>query len=79
MITEPVVRLRRRARLAGDGRAPVRSSTGARRTRTGPEPPEQSVVYTGTHDNDTRVGWWESLTEHQRAWTELDPADPPGR
>ena len=28
---------------------------------------EQSVVYTGTHDNDTTVGWWESLDEPTRA------------
>jgi 4-alpha-glucanotransferase len=26
----------------------------------------QTVVYTGTHDNDTTRGWWESLTEPQR-------------
>jgi len=35
-----------------------------------------SVVYTGTHDNDTTRGWWESLTDEQRARTGLDPADP---
>jgi 4-alpha-glucanotransferase len=27
---------------------------------------EESVVYTGTHDNDTTVGWWESLDEPSR-------------
>ena len=27
---------------------------------------EQSVVYTGTHDNDTTRGWWESLSEDER-------------
>jgi 4-alpha-glucanotransferase len=37
---------------------------------------EQSVVYTGTHDNNTTRGWWESLTAEQREWSELDPADP---
>jgi len=26
-----------------------------------------SVVYTGTHDNDTTIGWWASLTDAQRA------------
>jgi 4-alpha-glucanotransferase len=26
-----------------------------------------SVVYTGTHDNDTSIGWWASLSEAQRA------------
>ena len=25
------------------------------------------VAYTGTHDNDTTVGWWKSLDEEQRA------------
>ncbi len=25
-----------------------------------------TVVYTGTHDNDTSQGWWQSLDEHQR-------------
>lgn len=24
------------------------------------------VIYTGTHDNDTTLGWWESLTEDQQ-------------
>lgn len=27
---------------------------------------ENSVVYTGTHDNDTTVGWYESMDEQQR-------------
>ena len=27
---------------------------------------EQSVVYTGTHDNDTTVGWWSGLDEQTR-------------
>src|SRR5262249_56757774 len=35
-----------------------------------------AVVYTGTHDNDTTRGWWESLSPEQRARTPLDPADP---
>ncbi len=26
-----------------------------------------SVVYTGTHDNDTTLGWYQSITEHERA------------
>ena len=25
-----------------------------------------SVVYTGTHDNDTSVGWWAAATDHER-------------
>lgn len=27
---------------------------------------EQSVVYTGTHDNDTTLGWWQQLDEEPR-------------
>lgn len=30
---------------------------------------ENSVVYTGTHDNDTTLGWWESLEDEEyRHW-----------
>ena len=28
--------------------------------------PENCVVYTGTHDNDTTLGWWGSQPEHVR-------------
>jgi 4-alpha-glucanotransferase len=34
------------------------------------------VVYTSTHDTDTVVGWFESLTAKQRALTGLDPHEP---
>jgi 4-alpha-glucanotransferase len=27
---------------------------------------QHSVVYTGTHDNDTTVGWWASASDHER-------------
>ena len=40
-----------------------------------------TVVYTGTHDNDTTVGWFAALPHHERAflhryapWVERDPA-----
>jgi 4-alpha-glucanotransferase len=29
---------------------------------------QNSVVYTGTHDNDTTMGWWKSLTPPERAF-----------
>jgi 4-alpha-glucanotransferase len=38
--------------------------------------PEHAVVYTGTHDHDTALGWWESLPVRRRRETGLDPADP---
>jgi 4-alpha-glucanotransferase len=76
VITEPVVRLRRE--LGYPGMAVLQFATG--RDPTNPHLPrnheEQQVVYTGTHDNDTTVGWWESLSDEDRAWTELDPSDP---
>lgn len=27
---------------------------------------ENSVVYTGTHDNNTTLGWWQALDQHQQ-------------
>jgi 4-alpha-glucanotransferase len=38
--------------------------------------PENAVVYTGTHDHDTALGWWSSLPPRARRRTGLDPADP---
>jgi 4-alpha-glucanotransferase len=37
---------------------------------------ENLVVYTGTHDHNTAVGWWESLPASTRRRTGLDPHDP---
>ena len=44
----------------------------------------RSVVYTGTHDNDTTLGWWRSLDDAHRAHVrrqldsrqDIDPATP---
>jgi 4-alpha-glucanotransferase len=76
VITKPVVRLRRELGLPGmavlqfalgdDPASPHRVENHER----------NSVVYTGTHDNDTTVGWWESLTGEERARTGLDPSRP---
>jgi 4-alpha-glucanotransferase len=38
--------------------------------------PENAVVYTGTHDHDTVLGWWSSLPTRVRRASDLDPADP---
>src|SRR5438067_1776527 len=76
VITEPVVRLRRE--LGFPGMVVLQFALGG--DPSNPHLPrnheEHSVVYTGTHDNDTTLGWYESLTDEERAWTELDPADP---
>ncbi len=37
---------------------------------------ERAVVYTGTHDNDTARGWFESLPARKRKATGLDPCEP---
>ena len=37
---------------------------------------EQSVVYTGTHDNDTTVGWWSELDEPTRERVRSHLVDP---
>ncbi|HEX4527538.1 MAG TPA: 4-alpha-glucanotransferase [Gaiellaceae bacterium] len=76
VITEPVVRLRHE--LGFPGMVVLHFALG--RDPSNPHLPEnheeQSVVYTGTHDNDTTRGWWESLSEADRRWSALDPADP---
>ena len=40
--------------------AATRATRTCRRTT-----PQQAVVYTGTHDNDTALGWWESLSDER--------------
>ena len=76
VITEPVVRLRRA--LGFPGMVVLQFALGG--DPANPHLPanheEQSVAYTGTHDNDTTRGWWESLSDDDRAWAQLDAADP---
>jgi 4-alpha-glucanotransferase len=76
VITEPVVRLRRR--LGFPGMVVLQFALGG--DPTNPHLPANhevdAVVYTGTHDNDTTRGWWESLSEEDRVWAGLDPAEP---
>ncbi len=42
--------------------------------------PVETVAYTGTHDNDTTLGWWASAPEEQREFAarylSIDPSDP---
>ena len=42
--------------------------------------PANTVAYTGTHDNDTTLGWWMSASEHERSFASsylsVDPEDP---
>jgi 4-alpha-glucanotransferase len=78
LITEPVVRLRRE--LGYPGMVVLQFGLARRRGGSNPHQPRNhsvdAVVYTGTHDNDTARGWWESLSGDERGSTGLDPADP---
>jgi 4-alpha-glucanotransferase len=67
VITEGVTALRRKYRMPG--MKILQFAFGS-----GPENPylpfhhdEDSVVYTGTHDNDTTLGWYQSLPDAERA------------
>lgn len=31
---------------------------------------QNTIAYTGTHDNDTSIGWWSTLPEHERAFAQ---------
>ena len=76
VITEPVVRLRKE--LGYPGMVVLQFAAGG--NPASPHLPhnydEQSVVYTGTHDNDTTLAWWRSLSPKDQAWVDLDPQDP---
>jgi 4-alpha-glucanotransferase len=37
---------------------------------------QHAVVYTTTHDTETAVEWWQSLSESERQRADLDPAEP---
>ena len=75
-ITPPVYALRDRLGLPGM----VVMQFAIRPWRTNPHHRENhrenAVVYTGTHDHDTALGWWESLPESARRRSGLDPGDP---
>ena len=76
VITPPVERLR--LELGFPGMAVL--IFGFRGGRGNPHRPENHsellVVYTGTHDTHTALGWWNTLTTREQAATGLDPAEP---
>jgi 4-alpha-glucanotransferase len=75
-ITPPVYALRDRLGLPGM----VVMQFAWRPWRTNPHRPENHrenlVVYTGTHDHNTAMGWWETLPASVRRRSGLDPGDP---
>jgi 4-alpha-glucanotransferase len=76
VITEPVRRLRRALGFPGMVVLQFGLGRGPRNPHLPQNHERNSVVYTGTHDNDTALGWWESLAPVRRARTGLDPRNP---
>jgi len=76
VITPPVHELR--DRLGLPGMVVLQFAFGG--PKTNPHRPENHrrnlVVYTGTHDTNTTVGWFQSLPRRLRVKTGLDPAEP---
>jgi 4-alpha-glucanotransferase len=75
-ITPAVVRLRERLGLPGMVVLQFGFDGGSANPHRLENHPENAVVYTGTHDNDTALGWWSSLSAARRQATGLDPGDP---
>jgi 4-alpha-glucanotransferase len=76
VITPPVHRLRERLGFPGMRIVQYAFGGKARGVHRLENHTELTVVYTGTHDNDTACGWWASLDAKRRAATGLDPAEP---
>jgi 4-alpha-glucanotransferase len=76
VITPPVERLRMELGLPGMVVLQFGFSGGPRNPHRPENHVESVVVYTGTHDTETAVGWWDSLSPSARARSGLDPAKP---
>ena len=76
VITPPVERLRLELGLPGMVVLQFGFGGGPRNPHRPENHVELLVVYTGTHDTETAVGWWNSLSPKARAATGLDPAEP---
>ena len=76
LITPPVERLRDDLGFPGMRVLQFAYGGGPRNPHLPENHPENAVVYTGTHDNDTAVGWYESLPVKVRARVPVDPAEP---
>ncbi|AKT42202.1 4-alpha-glucanotransferase [Chondromyces crocatus] len=71
MIDQEVLDLRHKADLPGMRVLHFAFGGGADNTHLPHHHTEDSVVYPGTHDNDTTVGWWRSMTAHVRTHTQV--------
>ena len=75
-VTQPVFELRDRLGIPGMVVLQFGFSGGRTNPHRLENHPENAVVYTGTHDHDTAVGWFRSLPRTAQRATGLDPADP---
>jgi 4-alpha-glucanotransferase len=76
VITPPVERLRLELGLPGMVVLQFGFTGGPRNPHRPANHVPLLVVYTGTHDTETAVGWWDSLSPRARKATGLDPAEP---
>ena len=76
VITPPVERLREELGYPGMLVLQFQFEGGRHNPHIPANHSENAVVYTGTHDMDTALGWWRALTPAQQAATGYDPADP---
>jgi 4-alpha-glucanotransferase len=75
-ITPPVERLRRALGLPGMHVLQFGLSGGTGNPHRLENHEQNGVVYTGTHDLDTALGWWRSLSEEQQRASGLDAEEP---
>jgi 4-alpha-glucanotransferase len=73
-ITEPVDRLREALGIPGMHILQWAFGRGRRHPDTLENQREYAVVYTGTHDNDTAAGWWDSAPRRVRVRFEAECA-----
>jgi 4-alpha-glucanotransferase len=66
LITPPVEQLRDELGLPGMLILQFMFAEGMKNAQRPGGEEENRVIYTGTHDNDTTVGWWESASETER-------------
>ncbi len=66
VITDDVIELRKRFRLPGMRVLQFAFGDDARNAYLPHNYDAQSVVYTGTHDNDTSLGWFAGATAHEQ-------------
>jgi 4-alpha-glucanotransferase len=75
-ITPAVERLRRSLGLPGMHVLQFGFTGGSANPHRAENHDEKGVVYTGTHDLDTALGWWRSLSPGEGHATGLDPGEP---